>query len=211
MSKTLWRRWTIFGAGNFLADIIDAIEANGDSVAYIVLNQEVSVDVSSDIQILSLKKWKAHPASRETDCYIFGFIDPNKEKFLRTLEVYNIVYTNIIHPRAYISNGAKLGHGNYIGPGSVVGPKVVMGNYNYLNRNSSIGHHTTIGDFNHVGPGATICGRCEIGSRNYFGAGSNVRDGIKIPHNVKIGVGAAVVKDTGSGGVYIGVPAKNKG
>jgi sugar O-acyltransferase (sialic acid O-acetyltransferase NeuD family) len=193
--------WTIFGAGNFIYDLIDAIEARGELVANIVLNQEIPRTLPR--KTIILKDFEPY-----SNHYIFGFLDPNKEKYIEELKKFDIEFSNLIHPNAYVSKTVRLGKGNYIGSGAVIGPRVSLGNFNYINRGASVGHETVLKSFNHVGPGAVICGRCDIGSKNYFGAGCVVRDNLIIKDNIKIGMAAALVKDAAEAGVYVGVPAK---
>jgi len=197
--------WVIFGAGNFLADIIDAIESNGDSVSELVLNYDIDHIIKNyDGKTTFIDSYKPDDTKR----HIFGFVNPNKDLFLEQLKKHEIKFHNLIHKNAYIAKSAELGVGNYIGAGCVIGPGVKLGTFNYLNRCSSIGHHTTIDSFNHVGPGATICGRCNIGSSNYIGAASCVRDGITIEKDIILGMGAGAVCDLKNPGIYIGIPAK---
>jgi sugar O-acyltransferase (sialic acid O-acetyltransferase NeuD family) len=195
--------WTIFGAGNFLEDIIDCIEISHGAVAQVVLNQEVGIEISKPIK--TFEEFTPY-----TDFYFFGFVSPNKENLLEKIwdKYPNISFANLIHPHAYISKTSNMGMGNYVGPGAVIGPKTQLGSFNYINRAASIGHHTKIEDFNHIGPSCTVCGRVNIGNKNYLGAASAVRDGICIKRNVKLGIGAIAVKDILEEGTYIGVPAK---
>lgn len=191
-------RWAILGAGNLVYDIIDAINSNEDVISCIVLNREINVNLEEYTKI-SLKKF-------DPDGYncIFGYLDPNKEEFLRKIPVLR----NLLHKRSYAAG--FMGVGNYCGPHSTIAPESLIGNYNFFNRNCSVGHHTKIANFNHIGPGATVCGRCDIGSNVYVGAGSTIIDGITICDNVVIGAGALVTKDILEPGTYIGLPAKKK-
>jgi len=203
--------WVIFGAGNFLDDILDAIESSGDYVSEIVLNQKVDSKIlsgcSDTIKITFMDTYRPDPTAR----HIFGFVNPNKKPFIEKLKQYKGVnFFNLLHQNAYIAGTADIGMGNYLGPGCVVGPGTKLGDFNYLNRCSSLGHHTTIGSFNHIGPGATICGRCHIGDRNYIGAASCVRDGITLGEDIVLGMGAAAIRDLKIPGTYIGIPAKLK-
>lgn len=205
MRKT--SNWTLFGAGNFIFDIIDAIQANGEKVACLVLNQKLEANVAKllpeEIEILSLNKFQP-----KTTNYFIAFIDPNKERLLGELSKFNIKFANIIHPSAYVAQTVILGQGNFFGAGSVVGPEVRIGKFNIINRVASIGHNVEVGDFNHFGPASTICGRCLIGNRNFFGASSTLIDGLKVRNQILLGAGALATTDLIKSGTYIGAPAK---
>ena len=201
--------WTLFGAGNFIFDIIDAIKANDGTVDYLVLNQKLEKSIEKqlpkEIEIIALNKFKP-----KTTNYFFGFIDPNKSELLEKLARFQIQFSNIIHPFAYVSDTVSLGSGNFIGPGVVLGPNVKLSNFNFFNRASSIGHNVEIGNFNHFGPASTVCGRCLIGDENFLGASSTLIDGIKIANQILLGAGALVTRDLESPGTYVGIPAKLK-
>lgn len=208
--------WTIFGAGDLVWDIIDAIESSGQRVGNIVLNQKVKVINFSPYKAITLKRYLSpETVSYEVENRIFGFVDPNKSKFLKQLGKDPKYFDNLVHARAWVSHLVMLnsltgiGFGNYFGPNSTVAPKVNLGNFNYINRNASIGHHTTLGSYNHIGPGAIICGNCKIGNSNFFGAGCVIKDGITIGNNIIVGANALVTSDLGEKGVYIGSPARH--
>ncbi len=195
--------------GNFVHDVFDAIEASGDAPTCLVLN--VPLDTARiershpHLRILPIEEF-----SPDTDCYTFGFVDPNKGPLLERLAVHRLDFANLVHPRAYLARGAALERGNFIGAGSVVGPNACMGAFNFVNRLASIGHDTRVGSFNHFGPGATVAGRCTIGDRNFFGTGSSVIDACLVTDDVVLGAGAVAVRDLTESGTYVGVPAKRR-
>lgn len=198
--------WTIFGAGNFIFDIIDAIEANGEEVGQIVANMGIHKQLKPRIQHLLVKTENFKPQKGHT--YIFGFLHPEKESFLKTLKKHRITFSNVIHPRAYLAKGVEIGEGNFFGAGVVIGPSSKIGSHNYFNRGSLIGHDTVIGNYNHFGPGSIVCGRCNIGHKCNLGAGSVINDGIIIGSKCITGSLACVVRDAKLAGTYVGVPAK---
>lgn len=198
--------WVIFGAGNFIFDIIDAIEANNQSVDSIVLNSPIHSTLKKKITIPTISIEKFKPKSNTH--YIFGFLDPCKIPLINYLKSYNLEFANLIHPRAYISKNVSIGMGNYFGPGVIVGPNSKIGSFNYFNRGSLIGHDVVIGSYNHFGPGSIVCGRCKIIDSCNLGAGSVINDGLNICSNCIIGSLAGVTKNITKSGTYVGLPAK---
>ena len=198
--------WVILGAGNLIFDIIDAIEANEEKVEAVVLNSRVDNTLKNKLNTLIISIDDFKPSKDKK--YIFGFLNSNKEQYIKALNKYNIDYANLIHPTAYIAKSTKLGSGNYIGAGVIIGPNVTIGDYNYFNRGSLIGHDVVLGNMNHVGPGANICGRCEVASKCNFGASSAINDGLHIGSNCIIGSNSTVTKNLKRKGVYLGTPAK---
>lgn len=199
--------WTIFGAGNFSSDIIEAIESGGGTVVRLVLNAEVDEALISKlgggIEVSALADFT--PA---TDRYCFGFINPQKQALLAALSAWELDFPNIVHSFAWVSPRARLGRGNFIGAGVVVAPHARLGDFNFINRCATVGHDTAIGSFTHVGPNAALAGRCRVGDRSFLGIGSSVIDGVTIGDDVTLGAGAAAVKDLTEAGTYVGVPAR---
>jgi sugar O-acyltransferase (sialic acid O-acetyltransferase NeuD family) len=201
------KAWTIFGAGNFIHDMIDAIESRGHKAALIVLNMEIDQKIREktprSIGIVNLNDF-----SPSTDFYIFGFINPNKKPFLERLKKFNLSYTNLIHKFSYVAKTVGMGQGNFIGAGVVLAPNVKLGDFNFVNRCASIGHDAEIFHFNHFGPGCTVSGGCKIGNRNFLGTRSALINDITIRDDITVGAGGVVVKDILEAGIYAGVPVR---
>jgi sugar O-acyltransferase (sialic acid O-acetyltransferase NeuD family) len=201
------KSWTIFGLGNSTGEVIDAITANQDSVAAIVLNTEVDpilrTRYGEEIKFIDLKEF--NPAS---DYYTLGFANTNKAPLVKLLVQHKLNFKNLIHPFSSISKTCVLEEGNFFGPGVVVSSYVKIGNFNYFNRSGSIGHDCRISNYNHFAPGVTVSGRCTVGDRNFLGVGSILIDGLEIGDDIYLGGGAVAVKDILEPGTYIGVPAK---
>jgi sugar O-acyltransferase (sialic acid O-acetyltransferase NeuD family) len=199
--------WTIFGAGELIYDIIDAVASRGQRVEYIVLNMDINRSllerIPEEIKIIRLDEF--YPS---TDYYFFGFVDPNKRPLLAGLKQYNLKYANLIHGHSYVPENVKMGEGNYVGAGVVVATYVELGNFNFVNRAASIGHDTKILDFNEIGPGCTIAGRCNIGNRNRLYSGCVVINNVRMGDEITVGAGGVVLKDILEAGTYVGVPAR---
>lgn len=201
------KSWTVFGAGNLINDIHDAIESNHQRLKLIVLNMEGSTEllnkIPPSIHVISIDNFEP-----STDHYFFGFINPNKKPLVESLKKYNLTYSNLVHKFSYVSNTVETGQGNFIGAGAVIASHVKLGDFNYINRLSSIGHDTVVSGCNHFGPGCTVAGRCKIGNKNFFGTGSAVIDGLEIGDDITIGAGGVVLKSITEKGTYAGVPIR---
>lgn len=200
------KSWVIFGAGNFIFDIEDAINSLNEEILCIVINTPIAKSIKSyfNDKLVSIEDYVY---KKDHKC-IFGFVSPAKSEIASSLAGKGVEFTNLVHKQAYIAGSVKMGQGNFIGAGSILGPNSVIGNHNFFNRGSLIGHDVKIKDMNHFGPGSIICGRSELESQCSFGAGSVVNDGIKIVSEVTIGSLGAVVDDIYKKGIYVGVPAK---
>jgi len=72
----------------------------------------------------------------------------------------------------------------------------------------NIGHNNIIGDNTVFAAGVMTSGSVKIGKNCWLGTGCLIRNGISICDNVVIGIGAVVVKDINTPGIYAGNPAK---
>lgn len=132
---------------------------------------------------------------------VIGLADPFSKKKIRKniedMKVSNIVFPNLIHPLANLSQSInnKMGFGNVICSGVNMTVNINLGNFILLNRSCNIGHDVTIGDFCTINPSAIISGNVNIGELTLIGAGASIKEKISIGKNSKVGLGAIVVKD----------------
>lgn len=118
----------------------------------------------------------------------------------------NIV--TLVHPKAVIAEGVRIGKGTVVMAGAVVNPGATVGDGCIVNTCSSIDHDCRIGNYVHVSVGAHIAGTVSVGDRTWIGAGATVSNNIKICGECVIGAGAVVVKNLDEKGTYVGCPAK---
>ncbi|WP_026672365.1 NeuD/PglB/VioB family sugar acetyltransferase [Alkalihalobacterium bogoriense] len=121
----------------------------------------------------------------------------------------NIVYPNIIHPRAqYNENTVILGYGNVITAGATLTCNITLGNFNLINLNTTVGHDTVIGNFNVINPLVAVSGDIVIKDGCLIGTGAKILQQLKVDEGSTIGAGAVVVKDVEAYSTVVGIPAK---
>lgn len=201
------KTWTIFGAGELIGDIIDAVESRHQKVKSIVLNMDLDSKILSRVP-RSIPIIRMEDFQPEADYYFCGFINFNKKHLLEHLQKYKLSFSNLIHKFSHVPRSVEIGQGNYIGAGVVLAANVQLGNFNFVNRAASIGHDTRIMHYNHFGPGCVIAGNCFIGSRNCFYTRSAVINKLEIKDDIIVGAGGVVVNDILNPGTYVGVPAR---
>lgn len=127
-------------------------------------------------------------------------------------EIHNdiIEYPNIIAPSVffYDRDTINLGHGNIITAGARISCDVTLGNFNILNSGVYLGHDVNIGNFNLLEPETRLSGGTIVGNMNFFGTRSTVLQYLKISDNTRIGACSLIVRNTKSGCLYMGNPAK---
>ena len=114
----------------------------------------------------------------------------------------------LIHPRASVSAGARIGEGSIAMAGSVIGPGTEIGMGCIVNTLAGIDHDCRIGNGAHIAPGATLCGRVHIGEACFIAAGAVVGPGVKIGREAILGAGGVALKDIPDAARALGVPAK---
>ena len=133
---------------------------------------------------------------------------PQRQNIIKLALSRGLIFTTIIHHRAYISTTNIIGIGVIISQGAIVGAYTRIGDHTILNRGSLVGHHVQIGDYTTISPGANIAGKCLIGNLCYIGMGAIILDGITIGDNSIVGAGAVVTKDVPERVQVVGVPAR---
>ncbi|WCN38155.1 hypothetical protein [Aneurinibacillus uraniidurans] len=117
----------------------------------------------------------------------------------------NLVYPNLIHPKANIlaSNLNDFGVGSIICAGVSITTNVKFGRFVIANINCTIGHDTVIGDYCTINPLAAVSGNINIEKLSLIGAGASIIEKTTISENSIVGLGAIIVKDIEKNSVMI--------
>jgi sugar O-acyltransferase (sialic acid O-acetyltransferase NeuD family) len=216
------RRLVIFGASNILSDLFDCALANGLVPAKVVLHLPESTgerDLPLAARIAALKRLcelplvetldAFHPAADEL--YILGPTTPARENLVMELERrFALRYHTLIHPSAYVSPLAQLGHGVFVGANSVIGPGASLDDHVFVNRGVTIGHDTQVGSYSRIQPGADLGGLSRIGRGVTIAIGATVLERLVVGDGAFIGAGAVVTADVAGKTLVVGNPAKFK-
>lgn len=118
------------------------------------------------------------------------------------------VFPNIMHPKAVISETARMGEGNLFAAQCVLNPEAEAGSLCIINTGAVIEHECRIGDGVHIAPHATILGAAVVDDNAFIGAGSVILPGIHIGQNCIIGAGSIVINDVDDNSVVVGNPGR---
>lgn len=119
-----------------------------------------------------------------------------------------VVLLNVIHPRAYVAQSARMGAGNLIKAGAILDAEAQIGDCCIVDNGAIVAHHNVLGNACHIAPGACLAGDCRIGDQTLVGVGATIAPRIAVGRNVIIGVGACVVRDVPDNVVVEGCPAR---
>lgn len=119
-------------------------------------------------------------------------------------------FVNFIHPLAYVSPSAAMGHGNVILSQACLHHGVVLGNFNVVNSNVVIEHESSLADGCFLAASACIGARVRIGSAVFVGLNSTLREDVSVADYTIVGMASGLLKSVGKGTIVYGLPARSK-
>ena len=160
----------LYGASGHAKVIIDALEAIGMKIDYVV---------DDDASISSLLGYEVRRDSGHYDSAIVSIGDGRiRKEIVRRLEVKE--WGKAIHPKATVSPHASIDEGTVVMAGTVINSGAVIGKHCIINTGATVDHDCVIGDYCHIAPGVHVSGGVIIGEGSWVGVGSCVKQGVKI-------------------------------
>jgi sugar O-acyltransferase (sialic acid O-acetyltransferase NeuD family) len=206
----------LFGVSNELSDVYECINLLGKKVLQIVINvKEKTRERTKDFNT-RLQEFNARPlitllenfTPQIDEEYFVVPTTPRKRGLIAYLtNTYNLQFSHLIHPTAYVSPLAKIGQGVFIGAKSVIGPGCILMDHVFVNTGVSVGHDTIIHEYVRLNPGCNIAGHVEIFDSAMIGLGASVIQELIIGKGAVVAAGAVVIKDVKENTLVAGVPA----
>ncbi len=210
----------VFGASNFISDVIDAALALGMAPRCVVLHLperrgDRDVPLSERLAALAQRGIRIEVESmqefvpHEGDACVLGPTAPDRRALVEEVRRrFGIAFRSLVHPTAYVSPLASVGEGVFIGANAVVAPGARCDDFSLVNRGASVGHDTELGAYARVQPGATVCGLSRIGVAATIGAGATLVERLRVGDGAYVAAGAVVIEDVAPGTLVAGVPAR---
>lgn len=120
-----------------------------------------------------------------------------REQLCQKLVDTGAYLATVIHPKAWVSTGAKVGGGVAVMAGAVVGTNAMVGMGAIVNANATVDHDVVLGDFAHLGVGVQLAGGVVVGDRAWLQAGSSAGYKVNVLPDTIVAPGTALVADKG--------------
>ncbi len=205
-----------FGVSNMLSDIFECVTELGKKVTRIVINvPEITRTRTKDLET-RLKELGERPPITPLEEFIYQedeeyFVVPTTPKKAVLVDYltdkYHLKFTSLIHPTAYVSPYAKIGHGVFVGALSVISPGCVLMDHVFVSRGVTVAHDTVLHSYVRLHPGSNIAGHVEIHEGTTVGLGANVIEELVIGRESMVAAGAVVIRDVADRTMVAGVPA----
>ncbi len=133
-----------------------------------------------------------------------------RRALLERVDQTPLKFATLVHPRAIVASGVRLGEGSVVAAGSILNPGTEVGRGVIINTGAIVDHDCWIGDAVHIAPGARLAGNVRVGDATWIGLGAMVTEQRTVGAETLIGAGAVVVGDIPERVVAYGVPARVK-
>ncbi len=200
--------WVI-GAGGHAKVVIDALRASGEFTVAGVLDDDPGRFGTAVLGASVLGDATRESVERLGIGWAILAIGSNRARAEAAARLDGrVVWASVVHPKAHIAPGARLGEGTLVLAGAIIQPDTTIGAHAILNTACSVDHDCVIGDFAHVAPGAHLAGGVQIGEGVLIGLGSSLLPGRAVGAWATVGAGCVVTRDIPPGVTARGIPAR---
>jgi len=119
-----------------------------------------------------------------------------------------VLWENIIHPTAVVSDYCEMGAGNILQAFTIIAPNTVIGSHCMINTRSGMGHDARMEDYVSVMSLCDITGGVCLKEGAYLALSVGIIPGVTIGKEAYLCAGSVVFKDVEPGATMIGNPAK---
>ena len=135
-----------------------------------------------------------------------GYTEP-RLRYASALEARGAIFTNIIHPGAFIGDRTKIGTGCIVWPFVVITTDITIGDHVSIMPQTVIGHNARIGDGSILSSFSFVGGHAEIGRGAFLAPHASVVPKKKVGDFATIGIGSVSLRDVPPKNTVFGLPA----
>lgn len=203
----------IFGAGGFAREVlqvildINKIMPTWEPVGFLVDPSITAPPSVHGLPVLRDTAWlRDHPSAQIV--IAVGSSAARYHIAARLSQENTNTFASLVHPRAWVGRGVKIGPGAVVCAGALVTTDITIGSHVHINIGCTIGHDSELHDFVTLNPSVNISGNVIVGKGSEVGTGS-----VLIPHaNVGewsvVGAGSLVIKPLEANVTAVGSPAR---
>lgn len=202
-NRTARQQLWIIGAGGHAKVVIATARAAGFEVAGLIDDQPGNIGN----EVLGVEVVGDDGAVPSGAAVIIAIGD-NRTRERLASSFDHVEWTSIVHPRAWLADGTRIGAGSVVFAQAVVQPGAVIGDQVIVNSGAIVEHDVALEDLSQVASGAVLAGGARVGLGGFVGAGATVLPGVQVGAWAIVGAGAVVTRDVPDGATVIGVPAR---
>lgn len=173
---------------------VEALGCLGDTYRCIGLvdDENPKQGIAYGLPLLTRASLAQHPEACVLAVPGSGLAYRSRQAIIESLGVEPHRFPRVVHPRAWVSPLATIGHNVLLMAGVVVTGPAVIGDHVCVWPNSVIHHDVRIGPWTLIGANVTIGGRATVGRNCYLGSGVCVVEGVSIGDGMSVAPGTIV-------------------
>ena len=171
----------VLGAGGHGRSVAEAASLSGQFEVVGFLDDALPVGhiVMGRPVLGPLASWGAHAHLAQQAMVAIGN-NTLRAALLEQLQEGGMGLATVVHPRAFVSSSATVGHASAIMAGAMVGTEARLGLGTIVNTGAVVDHHAVVQDFGHLGVNACMAGGSVLGRGAWMQAGSALAYGVHI-------------------------------
>lgn len=207
------KKLVIFGAGEFayIAYEYFTFDSEYEVVAFVVEDNYFEKNTYLGLIVIPFSELEITFSKNDFEIFVAltaTKMNRERERIFLLIKELGYQFANYISSRAFVWRDASIGENCFIFENNVIQPSVTIGNNCILWSGNHIGHRTIIGNNVFISSHVVLSGYCKVDDYCYFGVNSTVHNNVHIHADCIIGAGSMVNRDTISGLIYVGSPAK---
>lgn len=198
----------VLGFGGNAIDFFDTISANYNIIGFIDDVKEKQGQNYKGIKVYDRSFLDKYPEAGVISLIGSEKTIHSRQRIINEFLIPEDRFYSAIHPRATVSESAKIGRDVVIMPGVVITSNALIEDHVFILANTVIHHDVKVGAFSLIGSNVTLAGNVQIGKSCYIGSCSSFKNDVQITDQCLVGMAANVLKSVNEKSVLIGNPAK---